>query len=53
MSSKLMEMNCSARTPISSNSCFTSSSITDFPLRRMPVITLTNSPLIKGRIRRI
>ena len=50
---ELTESGIPAGMPDSVNSSFTSSSMTDFPLRLMPVITLIRSFPINGRIRLI
>ena len=48
-----MEIKYDGLTPDSNNSPLINSSMTDFPLRRMPVITFISSPPMKGRIRLI
>jgi hypothetical protein len=44
-------VNCAGLTPDSVSSCLINSNMTDFPQRRIPVMTLINSVPINGRIR--
>ena len=46
-----MEMNCDGATPDAVSSSLISSSMTDLPQRRIPVITLISSEPINGRMR--
>ena len=48
-----MAINCAELTPDSVSSCWISSNMTDFPQRRIPVMTLINSVPMNGRIRLI
>ena len=51
--SKFREINCSGWTPFWASSSWIRLSMTDFPLRRIPVRTFISSFPIKGRIRLI